>query len=132
MFDGRSVRVHFRVKAELVIGQTVGVCTYVSNFEGELIDNVEWKVTTLVTTPECYPVWYTANSMIVPHGHQVAHTFDFRFIYYLNFTLVSLSFNYINYFEYEWSNMMIDMHITSLKFIIHDMLKKCIPPISHL
>lgn len=71
MFDGRSLRVHFRVNAEVVVGRCVGVCTYISNYPGESLDNVEWKITELVTTPECYPVWYTLNSMIVPHGKQV-------------------------------------------------------------
>jgi len=62
MFDGEHCRVHIRVRAESKIGQVVGI--------GGNLHALGYfqkaKVVTLVTTPESYPIWYTASPLVIP------------------------------------------------------------------
>jgi hypothetical protein len=65
---GEYCRVHFRVRCETVMGQTValgGSTHQLGYFDKD-------KVVTLVTSPESYPVWYTLNPIVLPR-HQLVH-----------------------------------------------------------
>ena len=71
MNQGKYCRIHFRVKAEALLGQTIGVSGSVStlgNFDTK-------KFVQLVTTPESYPVWYTLEPVVVPKGRKVSYCF---------------------------------------------------------
>lgn len=69
--NGKYCRIHFRVKANAELGQTIGVTGSVStlgNFNTK-------KVVQLVTTPESYPIWYTLEPVVVPKGRKVSYSF---------------------------------------------------------
>ena len=70
-FGGEYCRVNFRVRCECPMGQTVGVAgsTYrLGYFHKE-------KVVPLVTTPESYPVWYSAEPIVVPRMQLVHYKY---------------------------------------------------------
>mmetsp|Transcript_7739 Transcript_7739/g.11490 ORF Transcript_7739/g.11490 Transcript_7739/m.11490 type:complete len:1082 (+) Transcript_7739:42-3287(+) len=71
MNQGKYCRIHFRVKAKTLLGQTVGIGGSVStlgNFDTK-------KLIHLVTTPDSYPVWYTLEPIVVPRGRQVSYSY---------------------------------------------------------
>jgi trehalose 6-phosphate synthase/phosphatase len=62
MAEGQYCRVYFRVRAPTSIGQSVAVggsANQLGNFDRN-------RVIHLVTTPDAYPVWYSAEPIIVP------------------------------------------------------------------
>eukprot|EP01041_Mallomonas_annulata_P003535 gene3535-7029_t len=68
MFDGEYCRVHIRVRAETKFGEVVAIggSVYPLGFFDKA------KVIQLVTTPESYPVWYTAKPLVLPR-QQLVH-----------------------------------------------------------
>jgi trehalose 6-phosphate synthase/phosphatase len=71
MKEGKYCRLHFRVKASTQLGQVVGVggsSTTLGNYDTK-------KVIKLVTTPDSYPIWYTAEPIVVPRGRQLSYCF---------------------------------------------------------
>jgi trehalose 6-phosphate synthase/phosphatase len=71
MREGKYCRLHFRVKALTQLGQVVGVAgssTTLGNYDTK-------KVIKLVTTPDSYPIWYTADPIVVPRGRSLSYCF---------------------------------------------------------
>lgn len=70
--DGKYVRLHIRVRAEgCGHGRVVGVggsCGELGNFDPR-------RVLPLVTTPESYPVWYTASPLLVLTEEMLTYKF---------------------------------------------------------
>jgi trehalose 6-phosphate synthase/phosphatase len=71
VFPGEYCRVHIRVRAETALGQVVAVGG--NAYELGFFDRD--KVVHLVTTPESYPVWYTANPILLPKGQSVDYKY---------------------------------------------------------
>jgi len=71
MFDGEYCRVHIRVRAETQLGEVVAIGGNV--FSLGFFDKS--KVVELVTTPDCYPVWYTAKPLVIPRQKVVQYKY---------------------------------------------------------
>lgn len=71
MSTGEYSRVHFRVKAETKLGQVVGVLG--SSYQLGSFDKS--KVLNLVTTPESYPIWYTAKPLVLRRHEAVQYEY---------------------------------------------------------
>ena len=71
IYNGEYCRVHFRVRSETVMGQTVAVSG--STYQLGYFDRE--KVVQLVTSPESYPVWYTLNPIVLPKNQLVHYKF---------------------------------------------------------
>eukprot|EP01038_Epipyxis_sp_PR26KG_P011996 gene11996-16059_t len=80
-------RVHIRVRAHTKLGQvlafsgitpsssstschTLGYAGHVHGGQGELAKGVE-----LVTTPDSYPIWFTANPLVIPKGELIKYKY---------------------------------------------------------
>lgn len=70
-FEGDFCRLHFRVKSLTEIGQVVAISG--NNFA--LGNYKKDKVVQLVTTPESYPIWYTASPIVIPRGEIVHYRY---------------------------------------------------------
>jgi hypothetical protein len=71
-FEGEFCKLHVRVKCPTHFGQTVAISGNLSalgNFETS-------KALKLVTTPESYPVWFSADPVIVPRGVSVNYIYS--------------------------------------------------------
>lgn len=71
MSEGAYSRVHFRVHAETSIGQTIGIGGTCAPLGG-LQKN---RVVQLVTTPESYPIWYTATPIVIPRNKIIEYKY---------------------------------------------------------
>lgn len=71
IYNGEYCRVHFRVRSETVMGQSVAVSG--STYQLGYFDKE--KVVQLVTSPESYPVWYTLNPVVLPRNQLVHYKF---------------------------------------------------------
>jgi len=71
MSEGLYSRVHFRVNAPTLIGQTIGVggsCTSLGGF-------LKSKVLQLVTTPDSFPIWYSKVPVVVPRNKKIQYKY---------------------------------------------------------
>lgn len=68
---GDYCRLHIRVKAAAKVGQVVAVNG--SSYSLGHFDKS--RVVHLVTTPESYPIWYTAEPIVIPRGMSVYYKY---------------------------------------------------------
>jgi len=69
--DGSYTRVHFRVKADTMLGQTIGVigsCQSLGAYN-------QSRIIRLVTSPESYPVWFSLKPIVVPRGSKISYKY---------------------------------------------------------
>eukprot|EP01031_Cornospumella_fuschlensis_P039914 gene39914-48601_t len=62
---------HVRVKCSLKRGQSVAISGAASAFQA----NKDFPAIPLVTTPESYPIWYTAQPIVLPRGDVIFYKY---------------------------------------------------------
>ncbi len=68
---GDYCRLHVRVKAQVKIGQVVAI----SGSSFSLGSFNKDRIVKLVTTPDSYPIWYTAEPIVLPRGDTVYYKY---------------------------------------------------------